>query len=127
MAQTVLLLHRHPTEPDHYDWLIDQPHLRDEHRLLTFRTTLRPDQHRDLIAEKAPLHRAIYLTYQGPLSDNRGTVTRVASGLVHDLRLTPDRLTCRLSWGADRFHCAASPIPTTPDRWRFLLTPDDPP
>jgi hypothetical protein len=30
--------------------------------------------------ERLPDHRAAYLTYEGPLTDNRGQVTRVASG-----------------------------------------------
>ena len=127
MAQTVLLHHHHPTQPDHYDWLIDQPQWTDEHRLITFRTHLRPDRHHEFIAQKAPLHRAIYLTYQGPLSENRGTVTSVATGIVRDLRVTPEHLTCRLSWGAADLLCTATPQPAKPDHWRFLLTPHNQP
>lgn len=37
-----------------------------------------------------PDHRADYLTYEGPLSDNRGRVTRVAQGTFTSLNTASD-------------------------------------
>ncbi|MFG0245547.1 MAG: hypothetical protein ACF8MF_05785 [Phycisphaerales bacterium JB052] len=123
MAQTVVLLHTQPGKPDHYDWLIDQPQLEKEHRLLTFRVAARPDQHRTFIAEKAANHRAIYLHYQGPLTQDRGEVTRVACGTIDDLRNDTHQITGIIDWGNGPESFLATPLATAANQWQFRISP----
>ena len=71
---------------DHHDWMLSL--LEDPERaLLTVRLNGRPDHLRagdTLRGVLLPPHRTIYLTYEGPLSGGRGTVTRVARGnIIH--------------------------------------------
>ena len=123
MAQTVVLLHTQPGKPDHYDWLIDQPHLQTECRLITFRVPVRPDLHHEFVAEKAPDHRAIYLDYEGELTRNRGKVTRVLDGQIEQLNTDRDRLTAVVVWNGVRSNINASCIDPGTNRWRFEITP----
>ncbi|MFK7961181.1 MAG: hypothetical protein AB8G96_11730 [Phycisphaerales bacterium] len=82
----VLLEHVRPDHPVHYDWLLaTDPE--GSGPLLSWRLATRLDRTRPagpepavLHAARAAAHRAVYLTYEGPVSGNRGTVTRVASG-----------------------------------------------
>ena len=46
--------------------------------------------------EKLPDHRRDYLTYEGPLSNNRGTVKRVAGGTFHFQVRSDDAITLDL-------------------------------
>lgn len=74
-----VLLHQLPEgsrESDHFDLLLEH-----EGTLLTWRLAIEPllENARSL-ATKLPDHRLVYLTYEGPISGNRGTVTRVAEG-----------------------------------------------
>lgn len=48
-------------------------------------------------AEQLPDHREIYLNYEGPISGNRGFVTRVDKGEYQSLEESPDRLVARLA------------------------------
>lgn len=67
----------------HFDWMLAREHPPST-GLETFRVSVRPDTaaNGDTLA-LVPLgdHRLRYLTYEGPLSKNRGYVQRVASGL----------------------------------------------
>ncbi len=47
-------------------------------------------------AEELPDHRIEYLDYEGPVSNNRGSVKRVESGWFHPLAKTADRWEVRL-------------------------------
>jgi len=123
MAQTVVLLHQQPGKPDHYDWLIDQPQLKTEHRLLTFRVTNRPDQQRVFQAEKAPDHRAFYLNYEGPLTDRRGCVTRVLRGEVRDLEVNPNQVSCLVKWATVWLRIEALCTAPETQSWRIEATP----
>jgi hypothetical protein len=99
MRRTVILRHSRDGYPDHFDWMIDQPDLQIEHRLITFRVPVRPDQSPEFIAQKAPDHRAIYLEYEGGLSGDRGSVKRVAEGVVHQWESDGQSIRCRIDWG----------------------------
>ncbi|MFG0328050.1 MAG: hypothetical protein ACF8SC_12380 [Phycisphaerales bacterium JB037] len=105
MLPTVVLHHQfpddHPLGPSHYDWLLDPGGSR-EHRLITFRLARRPDtpDWTRFEAERLPDHRAFYLSHQGPVSGDRGTVTRVARGRCEVLRNEPDLLKARIEFDA---------------------------
>lgn len=74
-----VLLHQVPAsshESDHFDLLLE-----DDGTLLTWRLPVEPLlENNRCLANKLPDHRLVYLTYEGSISGNRGTVTRVAEG-----------------------------------------------
>lgn len=88
-CRTVVLLHLPGSANfevgEHYDWLIE---VGAEAPLVAFRTKKRPDcadmGNRGCVfeAERLTDHRSEYLTYQGPVSGDRGHVTRVREGSV---------------------------------------------
>lgn len=86
MTRTVLLRHTLPDGSWHYDWMVERP-VRDEHRLVTFRTRERVDRADEIEfdAERISDHRAAYLDFEGELSGGRGRVERVAAGNARDL------------------------------------------
>jgi hypothetical protein len=74
-----VLLHQPPrdsTESEHFDLLLEH-----NGSLLTWRLPIEPllEENRCQAKQLSP-HRLVYLTYEGPISGNRGTVKRVASG-----------------------------------------------
>ena len=81
MARWALLRHDTPDGRWHYDWLLE-PMSPPDAALVTFRIFARPDDPRvsEFAAERLADHRRVYLDYQGPVSGNRGTVTRLVSG-----------------------------------------------
>lgn len=120
MGRMVVLHHLLPDGSGHFDWLLERPsptaHAPEAHPgtntgrphaqppmpvdpdariLLSLQTHSRPDDPRAGVFAARPLpdHRAIYLTYEGPISGGRGEVRRVAQGVVHRLEHEPeDRL-----------------------------------
>lgn len=76
MGRLVLLRHDAPDGGHHYDLLLErQP---GDHRVLTFRLDriISPKDPGSANAQRLDEHRAAYLTYEGPISGNRGIVTR---------------------------------------------------
>lgn len=74
----VILRHDHPFL--HWDFLLEMDELLESWRLLR-----EPVLSEWIRAEKLPDHRSVYLTYEGPVSRDRGTVSRVLSGSYHPL------------------------------------------
>ena len=99
---TVQLLHELPDGSRHVDWMLAQdPRGRDP--LVTFRVPRRVDELRPgetLEAVRIADHRSAYLTYEGPVSGDRGTVTRLASGRVAVLDEQPDGWHLEVRWEA---------------------------
>ncbi len=125
MHQTVVLQHTLPGGSSHHDWLIDQPRIAHEKRLLSFRCQTRPDRATEpFSALQLPPHRAHYLEYQGPVSPARGHVTRVATGEVLRLDHAVDTISLSVRWDDRLIHYTALPAtpsePSEHPRWRFL-------
>lgn len=83
MPQFVILHHRLPAEsarPDHFDLMFE-----DGDSLLTWAIANVPNE-QPQVAEELPPHRREYLTYEGPVSNNRGQVVRVAAGIFEWLQ-----------------------------------------
>lgn len=77
MPQFVILRHTLPAgseRADHFDLMLDEGT-----QLLTWAIPDLPNAERQ-IAEELPPHRRDYLTYEGPVSNNRGEVARVVQG-----------------------------------------------
>lgn len=106
-----ILLHDHPYW--HWDFLLEQ----GEHALC-WRLLRQPCCDEPIAAEQLPPHRLLYLDYEGPVSHDRGTVQRIASGTFQVIATQPVfviQLT-GLSWA----HRAALDVDGS-DRvfWRF--------
>lgn len=84
----------------HHDW--PAPHfdflLENEATLLTWRLSAWPAQPADTgqseptQAERIDNHRSIYLDYEGPVSQNRGSVRRIDTGTFVEIESTASRL-----------------------------------
>lgn len=88
MARTVVLEHTLRTGERHFDWLFERPDEPDG-PLVSFRLAVRVDRVGDSGEGVEPIeavrmkdHRRMYLTYEGPLSEGRGDVSRVGEGEV---------------------------------------------
>ncbi|MHC5113136.1 MAG: hypothetical protein ACYTGP_01750 [Planctomycetota bacterium] len=100
---TVLLRHELPGGGEHVDWMIatDDEHLEP---LISFRLDRRLDDLAPgdrLDAERTPDHRPAYLTYEGPVSGDRGTVRRLRAGRVVAWRKSGRRWQMEIVWDAD--------------------------
>lgn len=73
--QFVILLHDHPFE--HWDFLIE-----DGETLASWRLLQPPKSGRCVDATPMPPHRRHYLTWEGPVSSNRGQVRRLHAGYL---------------------------------------------
>lgn len=60
--------------------------------LLSWAIDAEPSPGHDLPARPLPDHRRAYLNYEGPISGNRGTVRRVASGTCRIVASEPGRV-----------------------------------
>jgi hypothetical protein len=81
----------HDWPSPHFDLLI-------EHRnaCRTWRLPLWPLPETPIAVERIADHRSIYLTYEGPVSGNRGTVMRVDAGEIHGLTVDDLSVTATL-------------------------------
>lgn len=73
MPRFVLMQHDHPFL--HWDLMLEADDV-----LRTWRLLEAPEPGKSIRAEPLGDHRKFYLNYEGPLSGNRGTVTRCDSG-----------------------------------------------
>jgi hypothetical protein len=82
----------------HFDWMIESP---VSDGLITFRVDVRIDWPEcvGFRATRLAAHRAIYLEYEGEISQNRGRVVRVASGVAWGVEDAEDRLRAEIDWG----------------------------
>jgi len=71
---------RHETPPGYRQGLHWDLMLEEGERLLTWALEKEPEPGSAIAATKLPDHRLAYLDYEGPVSGERGRVTRVASG-----------------------------------------------
>jgi len=74
-----------PDGSTHIDWMIAQDGGDKKGELMTFRLKSRLDKvqiGQSILVERISNHRRLYLDYEGPISDNRGVVSRVAEGVI---------------------------------------------
>lgn len=97
---TVQLRHRLPDGSEHVDWLIAQDP-RGALPLLSFRVARRIDDLREgeaVGAERLAEHRPMYLSYEGPISGDRGEVERLCGGTVVLQRRRPGSWELQIQW-----------------------------
>jgi hypothetical protein len=95
MPRFVILLHEMPGDsvrPTHWDLMLE-----DDAVLLTWALEAFPEQGLVSRAHSLPDHRLAYLTYQGPVSQNRGSVTRREQGEFRWLHRSSQTLRIQVS------------------------------
>ena len=117
MVRYVILRHDPPERSSnavHWDFMIETgPVLR------TWALEAEPFSGRSIPAAALPDHRLAYLDYEGPISGNRGNVTRCAAGGFEIIAETPTRLELRLTgdrWSGLVTICQDA---ANPQRWTF--------
>lgn len=94
MPRFVILLHEMPPEserPTHWDLMLEAGGA-----LRTWALDEEPRATATIAALQLADHRLAYLDYEGPVSGNRGAVTRVAAGSYELLLDDTDRIVVRL-------------------------------
>ncbi|HEX4590592.1 MAG TPA: DNA polymerase ligase N-terminal domain-containing protein [Gemmataceae bacterium] len=90
MPRFVILDHDHPSR--HWDFLLESgPALR------SWRLLAEPQRGQSIAAELLPDHRPIYLDYEGPVSGDRGRVSRWDAGIFDWERNETDFVCAKLS------------------------------
>ncbi len=92
ISRFVVLLHDHPFE--HWDLMLER-----ETALRTWRLLDAPAPDVDIRAEPLGDHRLHYLDYEGPVSGNRGSVSRWDRGSLEVLEQTESLCRCRVAGG----------------------------
>ncbi len=90
MPRFAVLAHDHPFL--HWDFLLEQGE-----SCRTWRLLKAPDAEGDIPAEAIAAHRPMYLDYEGPVSGDRGTVTRWDAGTFEWLSYGDDLVEVRLT------------------------------
>jgi hypothetical protein len=91
----------------HWDFIVTAP---GAERLPTWRLAADPRRATGAIAaERIADHRDVYLTYEGPISGDRGVVRRVERGTVEIVTLDGDTLRANLKGEALRGECVIRP------------------
>ncbi len=97
----VVLHHTMPTpspRATHWDLLLEHP-LPNNNSLLSFELLVPPEEWSNpTAATRLPDHRPTYLTYEGPISNNRGHVKRILQGSFEWVNANECSLTLRLKW-----------------------------
>ena len=95
----VLLYHQVQDQPskrgDHFDLMLSP---KDSGPLWTWAIETNPlDQSlpHECSAERLPDHRRVYLDYEGPISDDRGCVNRVAQGSFEIIQWSAEKIELR--------------------------------
>jgi hypothetical protein len=128
LAVMVLLRHELPDGPGHFDWLLERPGYPD---LMTFRVRERidllgPGEPGGFTATRLEDHRRAYLTYEGPISGGRGSVTRVAEGTC-EVQEGPDGVKILGSFGLGMTAYEGHPVDSAGDSegiWQFVTSVD---
>jgi len=85
-----VLEHDHPYL--HWDFLLEQGEV-----LRAWRLEHPPEEGRLIAAKPLADHRKLYLTYEGPISGNRGSISRWDSGEFTLVEESPTRIRIRLA------------------------------
>jgi hypothetical protein len=118
MPRFVVLKHDHPTL--HWDLMLEHGAL-----LRTWRLAAVPADGLSIVATALGDHRLAYLDYEGPVSGNRGQVTRWDRGEYEASDWQDDKIVVRLA-GA-RLTGNATLRQESGDEWRFVFAVGAPP
>jgi hypothetical protein len=114
----VVLFHIHPVEGDHYDVMIEWGRI-----LRTWRVARHPENAtRDgsIDCEAIGDHRIVYLDYEGPVSGNRGHVTRYDAGHCRIVEESIDRIVIEFAGRIIEGRFVLKREPDTAAQWRLF-------
>ena len=102
LLPTVLLQHNLPNGSHHVDWML-APSAKADSPLVTFRLPSRLDElpagGPPMEAERIGDHRPDFLEFQGELTGNRGSVSRLRRGVIASVRhIEGGRLALKVQW-----------------------------
>jgi hypothetical protein len=84
-----------------------------------------PAETNTMPAEPLGDHRPAYLEFEGPLSDDRGLVTRVAAGMFETERQTPNLWEVKIEGGVLSGRITLSRAATAAACWQLAYGPED--
>ncbi len=114
MPRYVILEHNHPAL--HWDFMLEAGEI-----LRTWRLAARPAEGQTVAAEATFDHRPLYLDYEGPISRNRGSVTRWDVGTF--TWLTDSAETVAVSLTGQRLQGTAQLRRQEAGDWTFTFEP----
>lgn len=126
-AKESMTSNRQPRRTDHWDLMLEA-----DGQLLTWEVTFALDGQRSGRVRQLPDHRIEYLDYEGPISGNRGRVSRCQAGTFRWLRRDASHLVLELDgdlvgqleltrWSASDL--AESPTDRDDSWWELLFRP----
>jgi len=115
MPRFTILLHQLPTG-EHHDLLLQWP---GEERLRTWSLPAIPAPGETVEATRLPDHRAIYLDYEGPISGDRGKVTRWDTGSFEIGSESADGLVVIFDGAQIQGEAILQPLTDKENRWRI--------
>jgi len=112
MPKRFVILHHRLDQGEHWDLMLERGEV-----LWTWQLLLEPVNAASLPipARRIADHRKDYLTYEGPVSGDRGTVRRVDSGTYQIESLGPERI--ELTIGAGRLSGSLTLVRVAEDGW----------
>lgn len=119
MLRFVVLRHTLPPgspRTSHFDLMLENDGV-----LRTWACEEFPKPGQCVAAEQLPDHRLAYLDYEGPISGDRGEITRVAAGEFEPIAETTDALRVRLASNNLQGMLTLHRSPGEPQRWRVSL------
>lgn len=113
MPSRFVILHHRLDSGEHWDLMLERGDF-----LLTWQLLREPVNHESLPIPACRIgdHRKYYLTYEGPLTHNRGTVRRVDSGTVEIEENTPKCVRFKLNGGR---LCGSFQLRPKAEGWSF--------
>jgi hypothetical protein len=117
MPRFVLLRHECPPGfdiPSHWDFMLE-----DGGALLTWRLMQLPANQEPIPATRLADHRLAYLDFEGPLSENRGSVRRIDSGTFTWLERRPECM--HLELAGRRLRGSVELEQVAAEYWRLVL------
>ena len=115
MPRFAVLIHDSPRGL-HYDFLLEAGDA-----LKTWALPKIPATGDEIECEALPDHRLVYLDYEGPVSGNRGTVTRCDQGTFSIKTWTADEIIVLLSGEKLAGRIELNVLPNQSGRWRLSL------
>lgn len=122
MPRFVILRHELPAGHDretHFDLMLEMGGV-----LRTWSLSELPSAGKSIPAEALPDHRLAYLTYEGPVSGNRGSVSRVEEGEFTVVAESATRLEVRLSGNSLRGNLTLRQLENSVAGWEASLEAD---
>jgi hypothetical protein len=118
MPRFVVLEHDSP-DGRHWDFMLEAAAA-----LATWALRVPPDSPGSIVADRLADHRLAYLDYEGPVSGERGSVTRWDRGDYVEVLQTDRRRVVLLAGEKLKGTAALTQSPEDANRWQFSFVPE---